>query len=219
MASPPERLADPRSLTVGLMLSLAGGYADAGSYLLSGSFTGHVTGNSILMAIAIAQGNGVQALSCALAVLGFLAGTAIGSVWPRVAGGGSCRRLAAPLAAEIVLIATGLYVIVARLPASHAAFLICVCLALGVQNGVLSRLGSVSVHTTFITGMFTSLVSAAGGPGPKRRLLPAIIGCFLCGASCGAFIVSRAGGAGLTGVLVLLAMAWLVCITAPRPDG
>ncbi len=214
----PERAADPRSLTAGLVLALVGGYADAGSYLLSGSFAGHVTGNSILMAIAIAAGHGAQALTCALAVLGFLAGTAIGSVWPRMAGGGSCRRLAVPLAAEIVLIATAMGAILAGLPVRHDAFLACLCLALGLQNGILSRLGPVSVHTTFITGMFTSLVSAGGGATAKRQLLPAIIGCFLCGAFCGALIVSHAGLAGFGGLLVLLAAAWLVCVTAPGTE-
>ena len=203
---------------MGLILALTGGYADAGSYLLSGSFTGHVTGNFILMAIAIVGHHGAEALSCILAVTGFLIGTAIGSVWPRVTGGGSCRRLAAPLAAEIVLVAAGMYATGVRLPFGHEAFLACVCLALGVQNGILSKLGSVPVHTTFVTGMFTSLVGAitAGAAGPKRRVLSVILGGFLCGAFCGALTVSRAGIAGFAGVLLLLALAWLVCVTAPR---
>ena len=208
---------DRRFLAVGLILALVGGYADAGSYLLSGSFTGHVTGNSTLMAIAIVGRRGAQAFSCVLAVTGFLVGTAIGSVWPRVSGGGSCRRLAAPLAAEIVLIAAGMFATGVHPPFGHSAFLVCVCLALGVQNGILSRLGSVSVHTTFITGMVTSLVDAAIGDaaGPKRRVLPAVIGGFLCGAFCGALVVTRAGVAGFAGVLLLLALAWLVCVSAP----
>ncbi len=209
---------DRRSLAVGLILALAGGYADAGSYLLSGSFTGHVTGNSTLLAIAIVGRHGAQAFSCLLAVICFLIGTAIGSVWPRASGSASCRRLAAPLAAEIALIAAGMFVTRIHPPFGHGAFLGCVCLALGVQNGILSKLGPASVHTTFITGMFTSLVSAATGEaaGPKRRVLAAIVGGFLCGALCGALVVTRAGVAGFDGVLLLLALAWLVCVSAPH---
>ena len=209
---------DRRALAVGLILALVGGYADAGSYLLSGSFTGHVTGNSILMAIAIVGHHGAQALSCLLAVICFLVGTAIGLVWRRRDAGGSCRPLAAPLSVEIVLIATGMYATGLGPPVGHEAFLACVCLALGVQNGILSKLGSVSVHTTFITGMFTSLVGAltVDAAGPTRRVLAAILGAFLCGASCGALAVTRAGVAGLFGVPLLLALAWLVCVTAPR---
>ncbi len=212
------RATDRRSLLLGLILACAGGYADASSYLLSGSFTGHVTGNAVLMAIALAGGRGAQALSCLLAVGGFLIGTAIGLVWPRLVGGGGCRRLAWPLAAETAPIAAGLCVIWLRLPVSRALFLACVCLALGVQNGILNRLGAASVRTTFITGMSTSLIGALllGADGVERRVLSAVIAGFLCGASCGALIVSRAGVAGVAGLITLLALAWLLCITAPR---
>ena len=100
-------------------------------------------------------------------------------------------------------------------------FLACLCLALGLQNGALGKIGPVAFHTTFITGVSTTLVTAlvAGQPGPKRRLLPAIILCFVCGAFCGAFLASRFGVAGFGVVFLLLALTWAVAVTDPREAG
>jgi uncharacterized membrane protein YoaK (UPF0700 family) len=39
-------------------------------------------------------------------------------------------------------------------------FIIAVSLALGLQNGAFRRVGGISVHTTYLTGMITSLISS-----------------------------------------------------------
>ena len=38
--------------------------------------------------------------------------------------------------------------------------MLCVSLALGLQNGAFRRAGGISVHTTYLTGMITSLISS-----------------------------------------------------------
>ena len=69
---------DGRYLLVSLVLSLVGGFADAGSLILAGSFTGHVTGNLVLATVHAAHGEWGPAFSCLAAVAAFLAGPAGG---------------------------------------------------------------------------------------------------------------------------------------------
>ena len=64
-----------------LILSGAGGFADAGSFMLIRTFTGHVTGNGLLTAVYLVKGEFSVALLCALAVVAFMSGTAAGTGW------------------------------------------------------------------------------------------------------------------------------------------
>lgn len=207
-----EDARDRRYLVVSLILSTTGGFADAGSYVLAHSFTGHITGNSILLAVDLAQGRRADAVTCLLAVLAFLAGTAGAVRWPNRRDPSPVRRLTGPILAELLLTASGLCYLAAGLPAGRPVFVVSLCLALGLQNGALGKARSVSFHTTFITGLSTTLVSSlmAGQPGPKQALLPPIIGCFLAGGFAGAVTVQRVGAAGFLGVPVLLLLALAV---------
>ena len=60
----------------GILIGLAfiGGYADAASYLLARTFTGHITGNSVLAAVSAASKEWYLTLDRLLAVIVFLAG-------------------------------------------------------------------------------------------------------------------------------------------------
>ena len=211
---------DRRYLVVSLILAFVGGFADAGSYILVGSFTGHITGNSILLAIHVVNSQWFQALSCLTAVIAFLAGTAGGVSWPHPPDQSACRRLAPVLALEIALIALGMIIPVLPATGRRDVFLASLCLALGLQNGAVGKIDSVAFHTTFITGLSTTLVGALaiGKPGPNRRLLPQIIGCFVVGAFLGAWAATRVGIASFIFVLTLLALTWLLAITAPSKD-
>ncbi len=195
-----------RFFVTSVLLSFAGGFADAGSYVLVSSFTGHITGNSILTAIAIVKQDWSQAFTSLLAVISFMGGTTIGLAW--IKG----RGLTKPLLAEIALIAFGAWMLTVRIDVGRDLFVLCLCLALGLQNGVLNKLGSVSVHSTFITGMSTSLVTSVidGQQIAKRRVLPAVIACFLVGALCGAYLASSLATLGFAGILVPLVLALLL---------
>lgn len=209
-----------RYLLVSLILAFVGGFADTGSYIVVGSFTGHITGNAILLAVHVVNSQWLQALSCLIAVIAFLAGTVGGLSWPHPPGRSACRRLAPLLALEVALIALG--TIVPMLPATgrNDIFLASLCLALGLQNGALGKIDSVEFHTTFITGLSTTLVGAlaTGKPGPERRLLPPFIGCFIVGALMGAWATTRVGTTAFVLVLTLIALSWLLSITSPSKD-
>ena len=209
-----------RYLTISLLLSASGGFADAGSYVLFGSFTGHITGNSILSAIYLSRGNWIDVTRCLVAVVAFLAGTAGGIVFPHAPRQSAARRLAGPVAFEIALIAAGLACSALRLPVGRILAVACLCLALGLQNGALGKVGSVSFHTTYITGVSTTLVSSlvSGKPDSKRSVLPPIIACFIAGALCGAFAVHLFGASGFAAIIAVLALAWAMAVTAPAND-
>ena len=53
-------------------------------------------------------------------------------------------------------------------------FVLCVSLGLGLQNGAFRRAGGISVHTTYLTGMITSLVSSEAEKYSSRLVRPAI---------------------------------------------
>ena len=96
-------------------------------------------------------------------------------------------------------------------------FVISVSLALGLQNGAFRRAGGISVHTTYLTGMITSLIStegekyasgvlpvSSGAPDPKIELLCGIWIAFVLGAGTGAAMVLHFGAVGMLGAALLL---------------
>ncbi len=199
------------------MLSGAGGFADAGSYVRIHSFTGHITGNAILAAVYLVDANWRGMVACLVATAAFLAGTAWGTRWRHVPDRSACGRLVGPVAVEIALVVTGVAYAMLALPGGRTPFLACLCLALGLQNGVLGKVESVPSHTTFITGLSTTLIGAlvSGKHDPKRQVLPQILGCFLAGAMAGALLVSEFGDLGFAAILGLFATAWLLAVTEP----
>jgi len=42
--------------------------------------------------------------------------------------------------------------------ATHQLFIVCMCLPLGIQNGALHKTQGISVHSTYMTGMVTTLL-------------------------------------------------------------
>ncbi len=210
---------DRRYLLVSLILSFTGGFADAGSFVLARSFTGHITGNSLLLAVGIVERHWAVVLSCFVAIVAFLAGTASGIAWPHAPVRSPCQRLSGPIAVELALVGLGLGAEVLLGPQGRTLFLAAVCFALGLQNGVLGKIESVSFHTTFITGLSTTLVASliAGKPDPKRGLLPPIIGCFLAGALCGAWAVRQFDAFGFAAVTVPLVLGCLLALTDRSP--
>ena len=191
-----------------LLLSAAGGFADAGSFVMNGTFTGHITGNALLTAVYLVQGNTALTLSSAIAVIAFISGTAAGTAWKQD-GSTSSRRLPVTLAIEIILIATGLALFNVGGLLGKVLLATMVCFSLGLQNGTLNRLGSVSVHSTYITGMSTSLVVAIiTGKKREQSTFVKVICCVIVGAVTGALLASRYGETGYAWLLVPLAAAF-----------
>ena len=200
-------------------LAFVGGYGDAASFILAKTFTGHITGNFVLTAISIAGQDWPTFFHRVLAIVLFLIGILLSVILERlVARKSSWSLLPTAMGLEIVLIALAYFALVSPLAARLELFVICMALALGLQNGAWREAGGISVHSTYITGMVTSLLTSgaqryiakaarASGLDPKVSLLSGIWFAFALGAALGAALVFRFAALGILGAaLVLLAL-------------
>ena len=122
-----------------LALALIAGYADAVGYLRFKAFAGMMTGNTVLMGMAVfGRAELSPWIYASLLALFFFAATVAFLILPRIPP-------AAVLAAEAVLI-----LLADLVSAQWAAALL--VLAMGLQNPVAARFG-VPLNTTFITGV------------------------------------------------------------------
>jgi uncharacterized membrane protein YoaK (UPF0700 family) len=199
-------------------LAFVGGYGDAASFVLTKTFTGHVTGNLVLAAIAVAAHDWRAALGRLSAIVTFLIGTGLSLLivrplraWP------SLRLLPFIMATEAILITTASLALASNMAHRVEMFVILVTLALGLQNGTLRRAGGTSVHTTYLTGTISGLISreteryvtevpqpSAAAVHPNMGLLGGIGIAFVLGAGTGAAMVLRFKALGILGAAVLL---------------
>jgi len=206
----------------GMWLSLGvafvGGYGDAASFILAKTFTGHVTGNLVLAAVAVAAHEWRAALGRLSAIVTFLIGIFVSVVIVRpLKAWSSWPLLPTIMGMEVILIGLASLALASAMAHGTEIFVIFVSLALGLQNGAFRRAGGISVHTTYLTGMITSLISteaekyASGvlpvssrAPDPKIELLCGIWIAFVAGAGVGAALVLHFGAVGMLGAALLL---------------
>jgi uncharacterized membrane protein YoaK (UPF0700 family) len=168
--------------TLLLLLACAAGAVDAVSYMELGRvFTSNMTGNTVLLGLALVQAESQAAFGSALALAGFLVGGALGAwivarerrqiVWP--------PTVTVALALEwLILVVFGvdwLFTSRAGPTPSASAFLILLsALAMGVQSAAARRLDVSGIATTYITGTLTNLVAHLVGwvHGTGARLSP-----------------------------------------------
>jgi uncharacterized membrane protein YoaK (UPF0700 family) len=199
-------------------LAFVGGYGDAASFVLAKTFTGHVTGNLVLGAIAVAAHDWRAMLGHLSAIVTFFLGVFLSALivrplksWP------SWPPLPIIMGIEVILIAAASLVLASGVTHGTEIFVIFVSLALGLQNGAFRHAGGISVHTTYLTGMVTSLISteaekytsqAAPAPGkapdPPIALLCGIWIVFVVGAGMGAAMVFHFRALGMLGAALLL---------------
>lgn len=159
-----------------IMLSLAAGCVDAVGYLGLGQiFVANMTGNTVLLGLALGQAEGQAALRAVVALAGFVVGVAAGAA---IVGPGRERSAWSPavtaaLALELVALvafAAGWFLAEAE-PAGLAVYPLIALpsLAMGVQSAAVRRLGIPGVATTYITGTLTDLTEGA-----IARLRPAV---------------------------------------------
>jgi uncharacterized membrane protein YoaK (UPF0700 family) len=199
-------------------LAFVGGYGDAASFVLAKTFTGHVTGNLVLAAIAVAALDWRAALEHLSAIVTFLIGISLSVLIMRLLGAwSSWPLLPTIMGIEVILIAATSLVLALGMAHGVEIFVIFVSLALGLQNGAFRRVGGISVHTTYLTGMITGLISAetekfasevvppaARAPDPKMGLLYGIWIAFVLGAGTGAAMVLHFRVFGMLGAALLL---------------
>ncbi len=210
-------------------LALAGGYSDAASFILANTFTGHVTGNFVLTAISLAAHDWRTFSRRSLAIVLFLTGIILSAILKRLLPPKPSRVfLPVVLGLEIVLICLAYLALTSPLAVRLGLFVICMALALGLQNGAWQGAGGLTVHSTYITGMITNLLTTGtqrylsqpareARPNPKISLLSGTGVAFIAGAALGAVLVFRFDALGILGVaLVLLALLIQQSVTILR---
>jgi uncharacterized membrane protein YoaK (UPF0700 family) len=161
-----------------VMLSLAAGCVDAVGYLGLGQiFVANMTGNTVLLGLALGQAKGQAALRAVVALAGFIVGVGVGAA---IVGRGGERSVWSPgvtaaLALELAVLvafAVGWFLAGAD-PVGGSVYPLIVlpALAMGVQSAAVRRLGIPGVATTYITGTLTDLTEGA-----IDRLRPAVAG-------------------------------------------
>jgi uncharacterized membrane protein YoaK (UPF0700 family) len=194
-------------------LSFVGGYGDAAGFVLAKSFTGHATGNLVLGAIAVAAADYASALRHFMSVVVFLLGVFLGAWAMRLR---IPSQLSLVLVPELILVAAAPLALSAHLGGT-GIFVGCVSLALGLQNGAFRRVGGMGVHTTYLTGMLTGLISskaeqysshltasAAAASNPKDALIVQVWIAFLLGAISGALATLHFEASGMLGIPLIL---------------
>jgi uncharacterized membrane protein YoaK (UPF0700 family) len=199
-------------------LAVVGGYGDAAGFVLAKTFTGHVTGNLVLGAISVAAHDWGATLGHLSAIVTFLIGVLLSTLvvrplkaWP------SWPLLPTVMGMEVILIVAASLALASHVAHGITIFVIFVSLALGLQNGAFRRAGGIGVHTTYLTGMITSLISTeaekyaseraaplARATDPKTGLLCGIWIAFVVGAGMGAAMVLRFKALGMLGATLLL---------------
>jgi uncharacterized membrane protein YoaK (UPF0700 family) len=167
-----------------LLLACAAGAVDAVSYMELGRvLTANMTGNTVLLGLALVQADSQAALRSALALAGFLVGGALGSsivdrerrpaVWP--------PTVTVALTLEwLILVLFGVDWLLASsagpTPSASATLILLSALAMGMQSAAARRLDVSGIATTYITGTLTNLVArlvarvhnASAGRGPVQ---------------------------------------------------
>jgi uncharacterized membrane protein YoaK (UPF0700 family) len=153
--------------TLLLLLTCAAGYVDAIGYRgLDRVFTANMTGNTVLLGLALVEADSQAALRSGLALAGFLVGSALGAwvigrsqpanVWP--------LPVTAALALEwVILLAFAIGWLwssqVFPIPTARAVLIVLSALAMGVQSAAVRRLDVSGVATTYLTGTLTTCVT------------------------------------------------------------
>ena len=199
-----------------LALTFAAGCGDALSYLgLSHVFTANMTGNAVLLGLAIGQTQELQIAHSTAAIVGFVGGVVMATKLvgpPRDRVVWSSRITFALVLEFVVLLAfavgwfrgprTTLYGLLVMIVLSG--------LAMGIQSAVARRLAVPGISTTYITGTITTLVaeltSVSGAVGERRRMT-AVIGALVAGAITGGLMLTHARTvAGFVPALVVAAV-------------
>lgn len=194
------RLRDAAAVALGV----TSGATDAISFIVfGGAFTSVMTGNLVLLGISVAHADGVAARQVAVAIIGYIAGCAVGSriagtaspgdpVWPPAIARGIGVE-----ACLFVVYAAGWWASGARPAGPVAAGLLGVsAIALGIQSSTVRRFGEGGLSTTYLTGTLTTLViSLSTGHRLRdvsRHLL--ILIALVCGAVLAALLLQHVPG-------------------------
>jgi uncharacterized membrane protein YoaK (UPF0700 family) len=146
-----------------LLFTFAAGSVDAIVYLRGHVFTANMTGNSVLLGLAIGQGRGGAAVSSVIALVSFILGVLLGAFLAGE-GGDKVRTFTAVrrevfVEAAVLASFAGVCIVPPWVPNSALLAIATSGVAMGMQSAAVKRLSLPGIATTYITGTITSLFS------------------------------------------------------------
>lgn len=218
---------NPDRLHLGLMLALtfSTGIVDAVGYLgLDRVFTGNMTGNVVILGMALTGADGLPIVGPIIALVLFMAGAAVaGRTMRPVAAGWSGRSTILFTVVGVVLLLAAIPMLAIHDPAEPIKYTVtgCLGLAMGMQAGSARHIGVKDVTTVVVTSTIVGVAfdsRIAGGKGqPWFRRAGAIV-LIGAGAAVGALLLRIHIGAGMAAAAVItLVVALLGHIGRPGP--
>ena len=147
-----------------ISLSWIGGYTNVVTFLTCGHVVSHMTGNTTIVGLSVAQGQWIDVRYFAFAILMFIVGAMTSAIITETTRRrGMLSNYILPMALEAVLL--GLFGLTMRLvpDLSEAAEWVMywitalACLAMGLQNATITKISGAVVRTTHVTGVLTDL--------------------------------------------------------------
>jgi uncharacterized membrane protein YoaK (UPF0700 family) len=199
-----------------LVMTAVTGIVDAVSYLALGHvFTANMTGNVVLLGLAVARAGGLSAARSLAALACFIAGAILGG------------RLALHKAQRALLCESGLLLgasLVALLPRRDPAIYAVIALtafAMGYRNAVVRKIAVPDLTTTVLTLTITALgadSALAGGDNPRWRRRIAAVLALITGAWVGALLENRSTSLALLVCALTTGSCGIVAFRLARKD-
>ncbi|MFY0408533.1 YoaK family protein [Solicola sp. PLA-1-18] len=206
MSTAAQRLHASGPVHVPLMLALtfSTGVVDAVGYLgLDRVFTGNMTGNVVILGMALVGADDLPIVGPVLALVGFVLGAALGGFALRHRASGWSRRTSG-LLAVVAVVLTALAVTLLVVPSFPEPLALSVTgvlgAAMGLQAATARHLAVADVTTVVVTSTLTGLAADSvlgnrSGTRQWRRL--GAVGLILLGAAAGAALLRWELGAGV----------------------
>lgn len=147
-------------VAVTILLTFAAGCVDVVGYLaLYHAFTAHMTGETVHLAHNLLAANWPRTAKAGWVIVAFLMGSVVGRTVIEV----GARTRTRSIASATLLLEAALLAGVVPLAGGHISRTLALGLlgmlaaAMGLQTATLTRVGSLTVHTTFVTGMLNKL--------------------------------------------------------------
>ena len=214
VAVPTERM----HLWLMLVLTFTTGINDAVGYLgLDKVFTGNMTGNVVVLGMAVVGGSGLPILGPALALVGFMAGAAIAGRMLRRATGAwqGLTTVVFAAVAVLMLVLSGTLLVVGDHPAHPVGVTVTTtaALAMGMQAAAARVVAVKDVTTVVVTSTITglaadSVLGSGKGGGSGRRAAAVVV--IVAGAAAGAVLLKWHLGTGMLLAGIEIAAATVV---------
>jgi uncharacterized membrane protein YoaK (UPF0700 family) len=205
---------DRRQLVALMALTFSTGVVDATSYLgLDRVFTGNMTGNVVLLGLALTGAAGLTVVGALAALVGFLVGTAVGGRTLRGTVAGWNRRVTALLAVVAGVLASLAVLLLLADPGGRPALTSITTvlgLAMGVQAAAARHVAVPDVSTVAVTNTLIGLgfdSPLGAGRAGRRTLQVTVVALIVLGAVTGALLLRWHVVAGLGLATLVVASA------------